>query len=225
MNKKTIKDSRFPYNSFTKKPYTCTPFKNFITYSQWLTLHSLMFKPTSKKFKFLSYSGIRFYVPIFLYISFVKRVKLKSAVIHSWLHPTTWLCSAIEEFFFQTAHRTYKTNSPYLIKKRILTTLQAATHQLPLCQSIFPNAPHIVKGDGNWTTSPGLYLKPVSDYNRSTTCQLPVRRYIIPLEEFTLFVSISNYLTTWYPPFQLPACHEIIQLCSSRCNCILKYSP
>ena len=86
---KLITYSGFRYNIFINKPYDHTPFKKIITDSRFLTSHSLMFNPACAKRKLPSSSGIRFHVPVVIYISFVKRVKPKSAWIHSWLHNTT----------------------------------------------------------------------------------------------------------------------------------------
>ena len=53
---------------------------------QLLHLKPLTLNPTSARPKLLPYNGICFNVPVFTYIYLVKRVKPKSAAIHSWLH-------------------------------------------------------------------------------------------------------------------------------------------
>ena len=55
---------------------------------RFLTLHSLAFNPARAKLKFLPSHGIYFDVTLFIHTYFVKRVKPKLTVIHSWLHNT-----------------------------------------------------------------------------------------------------------------------------------------
>ena len=45
-----------------------------------LTSHSLTFKPISAKINLPPSAGIRFHIPAFIYISFIKRVKPKSVI-------------------------------------------------------------------------------------------------------------------------------------------------
>ena len=80
---KPITDSVFRSNIFTYKPYASTPFKKFITDSQFITFNSLIFNPASAKLNILPYPGICFNISIFNYIYFVSRVKPKPAKKYS----------------------------------------------------------------------------------------------------------------------------------------------
>ena len=73
---------RIPLHYFSDKPSACTLFKNSIIYFQFLTSRYLTFNPASKKRTLLSSAGIRFNIPVFIYISLVKRVKPKSVAIN-----------------------------------------------------------------------------------------------------------------------------------------------
>ena len=81
--RKTITDSGFRSNIFTDKLYAHTPLKNSPQIYQLLNSHSLTFIPASEKRKLLPFPGIRFNVPVFIYIYFIRRFEPKSSVIHS----------------------------------------------------------------------------------------------------------------------------------------------
>ena len=80
---KPITNYGFLYNIFTNKPYARTPFNIFIIDYQFLTSYYVMFNPTCLKPNLLMPAGIRFHIPVFIYIYFVKIVKPKSSSIHS----------------------------------------------------------------------------------------------------------------------------------------------
>ena len=58
---------------FNDKLYVCTPFNNSITDSQFITLHSLTFYPTSTERTLLSSAGTRFNIPVFYLNFFLKK--------------------------------------------------------------------------------------------------------------------------------------------------------
>ena len=223
--KKTITDSGFLYNIFTEKPYAHTLFKIFITDYQFLTSHSLTFNLTSEKCKLSPSAGILFRIPIFVYISLAKWVYQNPL---QFTHDCTTQFTQVPQykiFFYQTSYRTYKTNSPYLIKEQIMTTSKNLTGQFPLFQRILPSVPQIVKMSRIWITSLGLYLEPVSDTTLSTPRQLPFVCYTIQLYKLTMFVSQSYSCPNRFTPRKLPVLCDIIYLRSRLCNCIQRYSP
>ena len=77
------------------------------TYYWLLPSRYLTFNSASAKYKLLPFSGIRFNVPLFTYIYFIKRVKPKSAAIHSWFHKTNYSCFVIYTISPQTTYHTY----------------------------------------------------------------------------------------------------------------------
>ena len=61
-----------PLQYFTDKPHTCTPLKNPITYSWFLSSHSLTFKPDHTTHPLLLSPGIHFHVHVCLSLYIVK---------------------------------------------------------------------------------------------------------------------------------------------------------
>ena len=145
-------------------------------------------------------------------------------MIHSLLNNKNHSCFAIWDLFSQEAYCRYTNNSAHLIKK-LLTNIQVSTQQIPLFLCVLSSVPHIVKKVGSWTTSLRLYLESVYNSTWYTPHQLPVVYDIIQLEEFTLFVSRSNYHPAQPTTPQLPFGRGFIQLSSICCNCIRIYPP
>ena len=77
----------------------------------------------------------------------------------------------------------------------------------------------------SWTILFILYLEPAYNTNWYTPLQLPVGHEFVHLDDFTQFVSRAILWSDSIYSHQLLVERNIIQLHSSRCNGIRRYSP
>ena len=145
-----------------------------------------MFNPAHTTHTLLPSSDTHFNTHVFIYVSFIKRAKDRSAVIHSWMHNTTHSHSVSQALFYQTAYHPYTNNSPHLVQNKFWPLFRIWIANSLSLKISFQVTPILSRQP----IFGRLHLVCISIRFYSiqyTPHQLPVGRDIIQLDIFTMF--------------------------------------